>query len=159
MKPAITELAIEVLAEAIFKESPIAVVEAYSSLGQELREFRNAAEVCNYAKANRDSNSTSVHLAVLYPDMNGSISTTRIAINPSKCDGHTFRYKAEGWGLIWVYLEMKQSPVGSFVSANSEKRAHSWAATYPEMESPATWHWPAVARHLRRLRRVLKLAA
>ena len=159
MKPAITESAIEVLVEAIFKESPTAVVEAYSSLGQELREFRSVAEVCNYAKDNCGPNSASVHLAILYPDMAGLISRTRIEVNPNKCDGHTFRHKAEGWGLIWVYLEMKQSPVGSFVSANSEKRAHAWAATYPELESPATWHWPAVARHLRRLRRALKLAA
>lgn len=147
------------LAEAIFKESPTAVVEAYSSFGQELRDFKSPAEICEYAKANQGTNSASVHLAILYDDMAGTLSRTRIEINPSKCNGYTYRYTAEGWGLIWVYLEMKQSSVGSFISANSEKRANTWAATYPERESPTVWHWPAVARHLRRLRRVLKLAA
>jgi hypothetical protein len=147
------------LAEAIFKESPTAVVEAYSSFEQELREFRSSEEICAYAKAHRGSNNASVHLAVLYADMAGTLTRTRIELNANNCGGHTYRYKAEGWGLIWVLLELQQSSVGSFVSANSEKRAKAWAATYPDMESPAMWHWPAVARHLRRLRRVLKLAA
>lgn len=154
-----TELTIEKLAEAIFQESPTAVVEAYSSFGQELREFRSAEEVCEYAKANRGSSNASVHLAIHYVDMAGALNRTRIELNAGKCDGHAYRYEAEGWGLIWVHIELKQSSVGSFVSANSEKRATTWAATYPDMESPSVWHWSAVARHLRRLRRVLKLAA
>lgn len=153
-----TDSAIEMLAEAIFKESPTAVVEAYSAFGQELREFRSSEEICAYAKANRGSSNASVHLAILYADMAGTLSRTCIKLDPRKCDGHTHRFRAEGWGLIWIYLALQQSSVESFVSANSEKRANAWAATYPDMESPAMWHWPAVARHLRRLRRVLKLA-
>ena len=112
-----------------------------------------------YARSRRSSDGY-VHLAVRYPDMAGRITKIRIRLDPSKCDGHTYRYKAQGWGLIWVYLKLSSAGgLESFISANSEKRAVAWGPTYPDMEAPSTWEWPSVARHLRRLRRALKLAA
>lgn len=154
-----SDAAVESIAGAIFKEQPAEVVEAYSAFDQEPIHLRTAQDFCAYARSRRTSDGY-IHLAVRYPDMAGKLTKARIMLDPSKCDGYTYRHQAQGWGLIWVYLKL--SPSGgleSFISANSEKRAIAWALTYPDMESPSTWQWPSVARHLRRLRRALKLAA
>lgn len=159
MATVLTDSAIKTIADAIFKERPTAVIETYSSFGQEPREFHSSEDVFTYANALRNAGDNP-HLIVHYPDMAGRVVRSRIELNPSKCGGHTYRYEAVGWGLIFVYLQL--SPAGridSFISANSEKRALAWAPTYPDMDPPSTWNWPAVARHLRRLRRALKLAA
>lgn len=159
MNVPISDTAIQAIADAIFKERPSTVVESYSGPSQELCTFHTPLDLCTYANAKRSSRDGAVHIAVHYPDMAGRIARTRVALNPSKCDGHTYRYRADGWGLIRVYLQLHPKTRESFVSANSETRANAWAATLPELDAPATWDWPAVARHLRRLRRALKLAA
>jgi hypothetical protein len=159
MKAPVSDAAIQAIAEAIFKERPLAVVEAYSVFGQELRTFRSPEEFCAYVMARRDSLDGSAHVAVHYPDMAGKLAQTRVSLDRRKCNGYAYRYRAEGWGLVWVYLQLRPANPDSFISANSEKRALAWAATLPELDPPTTWDWPAVGRHLRRLRRVLKLAA
>ena len=159
MEAPASDTAVESIADAIFKEQPASVIEAYSAFDRELIELHSAQDICAYAHSMRGSDGYA-HLAVRYPDMAGALTKSLIELHPSKCGGHTYRYQSQGWGLIWVYLKL--SPRGgreSFISANSEKRALAWASTYPDMESPSAWHWPAVARHLRRLRRALKLAA
>jgi hypothetical protein len=159
METPITDAAVESIADAIFNEELAAVVEAYSAFDHEPIVLHSAQELCTYARAKRRSDGY-IHVAVWYPDMGGRLTSARIALDPSKCDGHTHRHKAQGWGLIWVYLMLSPAGgLGSHISANSGKRAAAWAPTYPDMESPSTWHWPSVARHLRRLRRALKLAA
>ena len=159
MAAVLTDSAIRAIADAIFKERPSAVIEAYSSFGQEPREFHSSDEVFTYASALRCTGDNP-HLIVHYPDMGGRVVRSRTELDPGKCGGHTYRYEAVGWGLIYVYLQLSASGnIDSFISANSEKRALAWTPTYPDMDPPSTWHWAAVARHLRRLRRALTLAA
>lgn len=154
-----SDAAVESIAGAIFKEEPAEVMEAYSAFDQEPIQLRSAQDFCTYARSRRSSDGY-LHLAVRYPDMAGKLTKARIKLDPSKCNDHTYRHQAQGWGLIWVYLKLSPScGLESFISANSEKRAFAWAPTYPDMEAPSTWQWLSVARHLRRLRRALKLAA
>ena len=159
MKAPISDAAVRAISEAIFKDQPLTVIEAYSAFEKELCTFQSPVELCAYALAKRDSTDGSVHVAVHYPDMAGGLARTYLPLNPLKCNGHTYRYRVDGWGLVWVYLQLRPTSTGSFISANSEKRALAWAATFPDLDPPSTWDWPAVARHLRRLRRSLKLAA
>ena len=155
----VSDAAVKAIADAIFDGSPSTVAEAYSGFDQELVSFKTASELCAYAEAKRASSGGAVFLAVCYPDMGGQLECTPIALDPQKCDGHSYRSRSGGWGLIWVSLQLHSSDVASFVSANSEKRAQACAHTSPELDAPSTWDWPAVGRHLRRLRRVFKLAA
>ena len=158
MATVLTAESLRTFAEAIFKEGPVTVVEAYSAFSQEARRFHCADDLCRYAEALRDTNDNP-HLAVHYPDMGGRLGLPRHALDPDQCDGHTFRHIAEGWGLVFVYLQVSlDGRLESFVSANTEKRALAWEATYPDMESPALWNWPAVGRHARGLSRALKRA-
>ena len=151
--------AVKAVVTAIFEPAQPTVVEAYSAFEAEPRVFRSATELIRYVHDQRTLPGSSAHFAVHYLDMAGAILQSRVALDPAKCDGHSYRYKTEGWGLIWVLLQWQPSRVESFISANSQKRAAAWAPTYPEWGSPAEWDWTAVGRHLRRLRRVLKMAA
>ena len=159
MAASITDEAVEALAAAIFQDSGATVVEAYSGFGAALKSFGSPHELTAYVRAQRRVPSQSAHLAVHYPDMGGALLRSRLEVDPEKCQGHAFRYAAAGWGLIWAHLEWRLSPVGSYISANSENRALALAPTQPELGPPEQWNWAAVGRHLRRLRRALKLAA
>jgi hypothetical protein len=99
-------------------------------------------------------------LAVLYQDTRGRLKAQRISIAGTTAGSSKYRHSSKGWGLIFVYLAVGR-PVGikSFVSANSEKRARGWSATYPELGSPDAWDWSAVKAHLARLRGTLRKVA
>ena len=159
MAASITDETVETLALAIFEPGEVTVVEAYSAYGTELISFGSPEELTGYVRAQRYAPEQIAHFAVHYRDMGAELLRSKLQLDPEKCQGHTYRYSAAGWGLIWVHLEWRQSPVGSFISANSEKRAVAWAPTYPELGAPEQWNWPPIGRHLHRLRRVLKLAA
>jgi hypothetical protein len=159
MAASFTDESVEALATAVFQPGEVTVVEAYSAFGAELISFRSPEELAGYVRAQHNAPDQSAHMAIYYRDMGGEILRSRLTLDPEKCHGHTYRYGAAGWGLIWVRLEWRQSPAGSFISANSEKRAIAWAPTHPELGAPEQWNWTAVRRHLRRLRRVIKLAA
>ena len=155
--PPLSEAAFAAVATAIFEKGAPVVVEAYSAFDCEPREFQNAAELCAYAMERRASGDGSVHLAIHYPDTAGSLLRTRRALDPTKCDGKTYRFESAGWGVVSAYLHVAgASAIESFLSANSEKRAQKWSAHLPEFGPTSAWEWPAVARHVRRLSSALR---
>lgn len=148
------------MAEAIFAKPGAAVAQAYSEVEQETLHFHSPAELCAYAATLEAEGASEVLLAVHYPDMGGQFSQRRIALDPAKCGGLTYRYVCEGWGVIRVYLRLSSGKgLDSNVGANSQKRAEKWQAHYPEFGPTDAWHWDAVGRHERRLIRVLKKVA
>ena len=150
---------VQSLVVAIYEAGVVTVAEAYSSFGAELRLFQSADQLICYLRSQRELPEGTAHVAIHYPDMGGELLRTRLRLNPNACKGHDFRYTAEGWGLIRAHLAWRKGPDLSFVSANSEKRALSWASTYPQLGDPGQWNWGNVARHLRRLRRAFKITA
>ena len=148
------------MAEAIFAKPGAAVAQAYSEVEQDTLHFRSPAELCAYAARLEADGASDVLLVVHYPDMAGQFAPTRVALDPAKCAGLTYRYVYEGWGLIRVYLRLSGGKgLASNVGANSQKRAEKWQPHYPEFGSPDAWNWGAVGRHERRLIRVLKKVA
>ena len=155
-----SEAGIAAMAEAIFAKPGAAVAEVYSEAGQETLHFHSPAELCAYAAKLEAEGDSCVLLAVHYPDMGGQFAPTRIALDPAKCDGLSYRYVCEGWGVIRVYLRLSGGKgLDSNVGANSQQRAEKWQRHYPAFGSPDAWDWAAVGRHERRLIRVLKKVA
>ena len=148
------------MAEAIFAKPGAAVAQAYSEAERETLHFRSPAELCAYAARLEVEGASEVLLAVHYPDMAGHFAPRRIALDPAKCGGLSYRYVCEGWGVIRVYLRLSSGKgLASHVSANSQKRAEKWQAHYPAFGLTDAWDWAAVGRHERRLIRVLKKVA
>lgn len=154
----ISESALFAMAEAIFSNWPLAVVES-DSFDSEPRRFATAAEFCEYAEMQKAAAFGSVRVAVLYPDMGGRLTQSRRDFATDITGGPRFGISIEGWGVVRIHLDVKGGrPLASFVSANTQKRAERWAATYPELDSPSTWNWGAVTTHQRRFARILKQA-
>jgi hypothetical protein len=141
---------VEALARAIFAKPGAVVTTRGATPDAEPLHLRDVESACAHARMRRDQPGASAQWAVYYPDMGGAMTVRRYGNNPV----------VEGWGLLNVVLHLAgRSPVGSWVSANSEKRARKWEPTIPHLGPIEAWHWPAVAAHERRLKRVLRLAA
>lgn len=147
---------VETMAHAIFKVAPSLVVELYSMPGFAPRRFGGVIELSEYAMALREVRGGAVFIGVQYPDMGGGIRTRRIELK-GQCGNGGFRFVAEGWGMISVYLPVADSAsLTAHVSANSERRALSWESTDLELSPVGSWNWKAVESHVRRLKRALK---
>jgi hypothetical protein len=152
----LSDSAVVAMAEAIYSKTPVVVVET-DSFDSEPRTFATVVEFCEYAVAQKAAACGSVHVAVLYPDMEGRLAQTRREYVPDNGIDVKYGVSVAGWGLIRVHLDLKGGrPLGSWVSAYSQKRAEKCAVTYPELDSPSIWNWIAVKSHERRLARVLK---
>ena len=154
----LSEAAVEAVAQAIFASTGATVFEAYSRFDAEPRRFADAAELCAHAAQHRGPPPRdSIQLIAYYPDMGGRLVQRKILLDPDKVASHTHRYTFDGWGLVSVYLHLAgKSVIGSFVSANSRKRAEKWAPTITDWDPPDAWNWKAVASHERRIARALR---
>ena len=148
---------LERIVQAIFIEGSPEVYEAYSAFDSDIVSFASAAELNSYILRPRSEKGSILGFVVHYPDTKGFVEKKKIQLEREKCDGHTYRYSMNGWGLIQFQVNLQKAPqVSCRFAVNTEKRANSWYATYPELKSPATWDWKAVERHARRLTRELK---
>ena len=148
---------VDALMRVVFSSDTPIVMEKYSGYDATPRRFSTHHDVLAFAETEASKPAGAVSIAIHYPDMRGRLAVTRISLNPEACQGATYRFCCEGWGVIYAYLPVAR-PVGiaPFISANSEKRAMARASTYPKWDSPESWDWDAVNRHLRRLRRALR---
>ena len=155
----ISENGIDLLTGAIFAGENPQVFEAYSEFDCEPISFTSSQELSVYIKQKASNPKGLAYLVVVYSDMGGKAIKRRIELNPLKVPNHKFRYTWEGWGLISVQVASPDLGIASGIGANSEARAIKWSSTYPEMEPPSVWNWPAVKKHQSRLKRVLKKMA
>lgn len=112
--------------EIVFGEKVLRVFEAYSRYGERCREFHDIADI-RAAYPRFTDNPGSPHLALWAP-ATCKMSHERIALDPSACGGHTFRYSVEGWGLIQLLLGdvRKKVITPTRISHNSAARAAKW---------------------------------
>lgn len=91
----------------------------------------------------------------------GQFFARRTNLNPECCDGATFRYCAEGWGLIQLYLEPPRECHlrSSHTNHNSAKRAAAWSDTRENLGSPSDWDWARVSSFSARLNRFIRSLA
>ena len=137
----------EPILDFIFLRSGCRIFESYSAFDAEIREFKSAADLlqaCRVGECAADY--PSILLQLVPPRADSLYSIRRIKLKPST--GHTHRYAINGWGLIQLHLGGfgPSGLVHSHTNHNSEKRAHLWAGTYPDLGSPKAWDWKQVVR-------------
>jgi hypothetical protein len=148
------------LAEFMFESGAPVVFPAYSGYGQSLRSFRTPAELIADIESAFATDQKSLQFALHYPDTKGHVAQRKIALDPKKCDGHTWRYAVEGWGLIQFQGELRRAPaIECRVAVNTQKRAEAWAGTHPELRDPGLWDWSVVQHHAGRIIRKMKKIA
>jgi hypothetical protein len=153
---AITEPAVDALVAGVFSKPDPLVLQAYSVPDEEPIVFTTQRELAEYMKFEVSKPLGLAYISLVYPDMGGFAVKETIGLNPKHCPGQTLRYTWQGWGLISVQLHGSAHFQMSRVAANSAARAQAWASTYPQLGSPDRWNWEAVARHTRRLNRILR---
>jgi len=115
----------------LFADTDVRAFESYSEPDSELREFRRADELAAAFPlgVDRHGNGHAVLLQLWSPSVLRSLDIVRFALNPAKCDGHTFRHRIDGGGLIQLYFGGVCGEVvtRSHYGHQGQSRAAAWA--------------------------------
>ncbi len=114
----------------VFSSTDARVFESYSEYGAELREFRSVDELATAFPLGTDPyGSGGVILLMLWsPSVMRDPAIERFALNPEHCDGHTFRHRIDGGGLMALDLGGVCGRVvtKSHFGHQSQARARAW---------------------------------
>lgn len=134
------------LFDFIFSDSSVQVYESYSQMEEKTVQINDKNGFNIYFQKAISENAKNLGFVIYYPESKGSIFFSKIKLNPDQCNGKTYRYRTDGWGLIAVHLDVlnKDSEIVCSVSANSEKRATNWKSINPEFGDPDLWKWKIV---------------
>jgi hypothetical protein len=149
-----------ILLDWLFSEQTCQIYELASDWEQPLRRFNTTDEVLSQFERTYVTGKkwTSVHLQLYVLGAGPKFEPRKIALNPEACNGATYRYGAEGWGLVQLYLEsVGDNRLGnSHTNHNSQRRAETWAATVDDLGDPARWDFARINSFSARLNRQIK---
>jgi hypothetical protein len=139
--------------EFIFKDTDLHVYDLSSAYGQEICQYKTVDEVSS--KFDLDNGDKfAVTFQLWSPRHKGKPLFRKIDLDPKRCNGHTFRYSTEGWGLIQLYFgglknnELKHSHIGHF----NEKGALKWDETNNVNGLVSSWDWTEIQATSRKLK-------
>ena len=93
---------IEIL-EFIFKETDLFIYDLGSEYGKEICEYKTIEGIV--AKFDLENERHPFMNFILWTSRhNGKPHFRKVQLDPKYCNGHTFRYATEGWGLIQLYF-------------------------------------------------------
>jgi hypothetical protein len=128
----------------VFECSGCRVFESYSPYGEEIAEFKSINDISGrYPIGTCDGTVCSVMLQLVPPGASKQYKIQRISLNPAVCNGKSFRYSIEGWGLIQLYLG-GYSPAGIIKSHTNHftaKGAKKWESTRDHLGPIESWPW------------------
>jgi hypothetical protein len=137
--------------EFIFRETDLHIYDLGSRYGQEIYEYKSIDEILS--KFDLEINEFGTTFQLWTPRHKGKLIFKKITLDPKRCNGHTFRYLTEGWGLIQLYFgglennELKHSHIGHF----NEKNALNWGENLKENGLVSSWDWPQIQATSRKL--------
>lgn len=111
----------------IFSIGDVNVFESYSEMEKDLIQINNADEFKDYVREAVKNENRLLDFALYYPESKGFYQIVKIALNPKYCDGKTFRYRIDGWGIIHFHIDLRElsSEIECRFAVNSEKRARN----------------------------------
>jgi hypothetical protein len=123
---------LELVLDFVYSETDARVFESYSEPGCELREFRSVDELVAAYPLGEDpaGNGSAILLMLWSPSVMRDLSVSRIALDPRHCNGHAFRHRVDGAGLIAFYPGGLSGRVitRTQVGHQSQARAAQWDA-------------------------------
>jgi len=116
--------------EFVFSELACKVFQDYSEFDSELIEFKTADEVFEYySLSDFDNGKSKMANIILWPiETSDNFRVTKIDLNPDRCKGATYRFQANGRGLIQLQFKgtNKLGLQYSHTNHNTDKRALAW---------------------------------
>jgi len=153
----------EPLLQWLFADGSCDVYENYSDFERPLRQFKRASDVmAEFERVHADGQvADTVHLQLHVRDAGPRFVPRRVSLNPAACDGAKYRFAAEGWGLIQLYLStVRHGRIeNSHTNHNSQKRAEAWAPTILRSGPPTDWDFKKITAYSGRLNRQIKSLA
>lgn len=145
------------IVSAVFDQGPVIVREAYSGYGCGIIEFSDSKTLLGNMHNEQGIRDFFRQYVLYYPEAKGYTYERRIALNPEACNGHTFRFCQEGWGLIQLQCDFRERPmVVCRIAVNSPSRAELWSDTLPDLQNADAWDWEVVQQKAGRLVRLLR---
>jgi hypothetical protein len=138
----------------IFRETDLQVFDLGSPYGQKIGEYKTTEEILSKFDLH-NGDKFAVAFQLWTPRWKGDIVFRKIELDPKYCNGHTFRYSTEGWGLIQLYFGgVKQGELHrSHVGHQSEKRAMALENGALNLGPVSKWDWNEVEKVGRALKR------
>lgn len=141
------------LLDFLFKETDLKIYDLASTYGQEISEYKSTEEIVS--KFDLDNGGQSSLTFQLWTQrFGGDILFRKIDLNPKYCNGNTFRYSTDGWGLIQLYFGGQKdsflfpSHIGHF----SEIGALNWEDTNRFNGKVDKWNWKEIEQTSRKLK-------
>jgi len=122
----------------IFRETGFTIVDHYSPMGKELKEYNATQEIVDNFDLH-NGKSCAVSLALWNSNYGEKNIIRKIDLNPKYCKGHTFRFAATGWSLQQLYFGGLSGEMlyYSTIQGFNEKGAIEKDYLYPEASRTA----------------------
>lgn len=139
--------------EFIFKKTDLHVYDLGSAYSKEISEYKTAEEVASkFDLTNGDK--FAITFQLWSPKHEGKPIFRRIELDPTRCNGHSFRYSTEGWGMIQLYFggiknqSLNQSHIGHFNEKGALKNE------FPNHFNGKVnqWNWKEISKTSRMLK-------
>lgn len=146
------------LIEFIFSDSKNELYESYSDMEKEIIRFSNSTEFEDYLLKGISSKVRNFTFGIYNPGSKGKFYISKIELNPKYCNGNTYRYRIDGWAIIFIDLKLitNSNDVECRICVNSKKRAENWSGSNPEFGNPELWNWKNVESMARKIINKLK---
>jgi hypothetical protein len=145
------------LIEFILSDSKTELYESYSEMEKELVRINNNSEFKDYFAHSISENKKQLGFGIYHTESKGKFSITKLKLDPKYCNGKTYRNRIDGWGIIFVHLNLLngENEIECRISVNSKKRAENWKNTNPEFGNPELWDWKNIESNARKITRQL----
>ncbi|RZL20128.1 MAG: hypothetical protein EOO89_01200 [Pedobacter sp.] len=140
----------------ILNQTDLQVFDLASPYGQEICQYKSSEELsAKFDLVNGDKFALAFQLWT--PRHKGEPVFRKVNLDPKCCNGHTFHYSTDGWGMIQLYFGgikkniLSQSHIGHF----NEKRASKWEGTNKFNGGVNDWNWKEVQATSRKLKQYI----
>ncbi|NRD22377.1 hypothetical protein HNV10_03935 [Winogradskyella litoriviva] len=146
------------LIEFILSDSKTELYESYSEMENELVRISNFSEFKDYFEHSTTEKKRQLGFGIYNPESKGKFTITKLKLDPKYCNGKTYRNRIDGWGIIYVHLNLlnTENEIECRISVNSRKRAENWKSTNPEFGNPELWDWKIIESNARKIIKQLK---
>jgi hypothetical protein len=129
------------------------IYDSYSSYDEHIHEYKSAQEITSkFDLVKGDKFALTFQLWT--PRHKGEPLFRKIELDPKRCNGHTFRYSTDGWGLIQLYFGgiqnslLNQSHIGHF----NEKGAFEKETPNHLNDKVNIWDWEEIQKSSRKIK-------
>lgn len=137
----------------IFNETDLKAFDLSSAAGEEIRSYKTTQEIVTKFDL-ENGKQFAVTFNLWSPEFMGEIIFQKRELNPKRCNGHTFKFTTEGWGLIQLYFGGRTDKrlYKSSIGHNSEKRALGHQPSIQRIPGPDQWDWKTIEQTSRKLK-------